>query len=75
MNKDDSVKVLEKHIEKLSKDRTNLIKYIEDKINITNEMLCNSKDLNEIEIFNTLKDITLSIYKDLMKRVINNDYK
>ncbi len=72
---EEGIKTLEKHIEKLSKDKTNLLKYIEDKINITNEMLCDSKDLNEIEVFNTLKHLTLSIYKDLMERIVNNDYK
>lgn len=74
-NKDDSVKALEEHIEKLSNEKVNFMRYIDDKIRITNDSTCDSDNLDDIKLFNTIKKLTLTIYKDLMKRINSNKYE
>lgn len=58
--------------EQRNQNQENLIKYLEDKIKKIKESLCNSKDVDDIKLFNYMKDLMLSIYTDLLGRIKNN---
>lgn len=57
------------------KIKENLIKYIEDKIKKVRESTCDSKDLDDIKLFNYMSELMLSIYKDLLERIKSSKYE
>lgn len=57
--------------EQRKQNQENLIKYIEDKIIKVRESTCDSKDLDDIKLFNYMSDLILSIYTDLLERIKN----
>lgn len=60
--------------EQRKQNQENLIKYIEDKIKKIRESTCDSKDLDDIKLFNYMSELMLSIYTDLLERIKNNNY-
>lgn len=68
-------KIDKKDILEVVNFKEKLIKYIEDKIKKIKESICDSKDLEDIKAFNCMKDLMLSIYQDLLKRIKSNNYE